>query len=132
MRWLLVLGAEARFEDTFDAAEAMLLDLGDVARLTAVRLTEASDGSPRRFRNCLLMLRCALPREALREALKRIERTLGRGEADGMPIDIDMLACAGDDDSWRPDPHAVAKGEFMAAHVRVLLDEAGVHGLVAR
>jgi len=129
MRWLLVLGAEQRYEHTLDEAETLLLELGEVARLTGVQLTDAADGGPRRFRNCLMTLDCDLSRDAVRDALKRIERALGRGLGDGVPIDIDLLACAVADGPWMPDPHALAKHEFAAPHVRGLLDAAGVAGL---
>ncbi|HEY4555295.1 MAG TPA: 2-amino-4-hydroxy-6-hydroxymethyldihydropteridine diphosphokinase [Lysobacter sp.] len=125
MRWLLLLGAEARYPDTLEAARIALSTFGELQPLTGERLMTDAAGSGRAYRNQLVSLAHDAPRAALVEACKRIERELGRGTLDGVPLDIDVLACA-DGRAWRPDPHATAKGEFDAVHVRVLLDEAGL------
>lgn len=124
MRWLLLLGAEARYAGSLEAARSRLAALGELQALTAERLTGAADGSERRYRNQLVALVHGGPRESLVEALKRVECALGRGARDGVPLDIDLLAC-GEADGWRADAHALAKREFEAPHVRLLLAEAG-------
>lgn len=130
MRWLLMLGAEARYAGSLDAARARLATLGELHALTRPQPTDASDGSGRRYCNQLVSLAHAGGRAAVVEACKRIECELGRGALDGVPLDIDLLACdrgAG----WRADPHARAKREFEAPHVRLLLAGAGlVEGFV--
>ncbi|MFC0679481.1 2-amino-4-hydroxy-6-hydroxymethyldihydropteridine diphosphokinase [Lysobacter korlensis] len=124
MRWLLLLGAQARY-DTLGAAVDALGALGEVHEHAAERLTGSAGGEPGQYRNRLVSLRHAGPREALVAECKRIERDLGRGRLDGMPVDIDLLACAHGND-WQPDPHAVAKREFVMPHVRLLLADAGL------
>lgn len=124
MRWLLLLGAQVHY-DTLAAAVNALRELGEVHELAPERLTAASGGGPGQYRNRLVSIRHPGPREALVGACKRIERDLGRGRLDGMPLDIDLLACT-DGDGWRRDPHAAAKHEFDTAHVRLLLADAGL------
>lgn len=130
MRWLLLLGAEARYGDSLDAACIHLAALGELQPLTQPRLTDAIDGSGRCYRNQLVSLACDSPRGGVVESCKRIERMLGRGSRDGVPLDIDLLACA-DGGRWRMDAHALAKREFDAPHVRLLLEEAGLADLSA-
>lgn len=124
MHWLLLLGAQSRY-DTLDAAVEALRALGEVHELAGERLTGSANGAPGQYRNRIVSLRHAGPREALVAACKRIERDLGRGRLDGMPVDIDLLACS-DGSGWQPDPHAVAKREFAMPHVRLLLVDAGL------
>jgi 7,8-dihydro-6-hydroxymethylpterin-pyrophosphokinase len=126
MQWLLLLGAEAR-HDTLDAALEALRVLGEVEPLTRERLTEAANGAPQRYRNRLVRLHAPLERGALVEACKAIERAFGRGRVDGVPLDIDLLAC-GDGERWHIDAHAREKGEFQSPHVRLLLADAGLDG----
>jgi 7,8-dihydro-6-hydroxymethylpterin-pyrophosphokinase len=130
MRWLLLLGAEARYDDALDLACGHLATLGELRLLTGIRLTDAADGSGRRYRNRLVSVASDSPRDALVDACKRIERALGRGTLDGVPLDIDLLASA-DGNGWRADAHALAKREFDAPHVRLLLREAGLEALRA-
>jgi 7,8-dihydro-6-hydroxymethylpterin-pyrophosphokinase len=125
MRWLLLLGAEARYGDSLDIARVRLAALGDVRPLTEVRLTDAADGGGCRYRNQLVSLEHEGSREALVDACKRIERALGRGTGDGVPLDIDLLAYA-DGSGWKAHTHAIAKREFDTPHVRLLLREAGL------
>lgn len=125
MRWLLLLGAEARYDGSLEVARKQLAALGELQPLGGERLTGAADGSDRRYRNQLVSLVHDGPRAALVEALKRVECALGRGAHDGVPLDIDLLACSGDD-GWHADAHALAKREFEAPHVRLLLEEAGL------
>lgn len=131
MRWLLLLGAEARYADTLDAAREQLRALGPLQALTGERLMNDAAGGGRDYRNQLVSLEHDGPRGTLAAACKRIERALGRGALDGVPLDIDVLACA-QGEAWEADAHAAAKGEFAAVHVRVLLDEAGLARLSAR
>ncbi|GHA78448.1 2-amino-4-hydroxy-6-hydroxymethyldihydropteridine diphosphokinase [Cognatilysobacter bugurensis] len=126
MQWLLLLGAEAQ-HDTLDAALEALRTLGEVEPLTRERLTDAASGAPKRYRNRLVSLDVPLDREALVDACKAIERAFGRGSVDGVPLDIDVLACCVDT-HWQVDAHARAKGEFDAPHVRLLLADAGLDG----
>jgi 2-amino-4-hydroxy-6-hydroxymethyldihydropteridine diphosphokinase len=126
VQWLLLLGAEAR-HDTLDAALEALRALGEVEPLTRERLTEAANGAPQRYRNRLVRLHAPLEREALVEACKAIERAFGRGRVDGVPLDIDLLACS-DGERWHIDAHAREKGEFQSPHVRLLLADAGLDG----
>ncbi len=125
MRWLLLLGAEARYAGTLEAAHAQLAALGRLQVLTEPRQTRDTDGSGREYRNQLVSVACDASRSALVEACKAIERTVGRGVLDGVPLDIDLLACA-PAHLWQRDAHADAKREFEAAHVRLLLQEAGL------
>lgn len=129
MRWLLLLGAEARYGESLETARAQLATLGILQPLTDARMTAAADGSGRRYRNQLVILTRDVPRPALVEACKRIERALGRDACDGVPLDIDLLAHC-DGGGWRADAHALAKREFDAPHVRLLLDEAGLGRLL--
>lgn len=126
MRWLLLLGAEAR-HDTLDAALDALHALGPVEPLTRERLTAAANGDPTRYRNRLVQLHSTLPRDALVDACKAIERAFGRGRVDGVPLDIDVLA-SGDGARWSIDAHARDKHELDAPHVRLLLADAGLAG----
>lgn len=123
MQWLLLLGAEARF-DTLDAALDALRELGELESLTDERLTDAVGGAPMRYRNRLVQLQASLGRDELVEACKAVERAFGRGRVEGVPLDIDVLACR-PDGCWQVDAHARAKGEFDAPHVRLLLADAG-------
>jgi 7,8-dihydro-6-hydroxymethylpterin-pyrophosphokinase len=125
MRWLLLLGAEARYDRSLGAARRQLAALGELHALTAEHLTEAADGSARRYRNQLVALAHDGSREVLVEALKRVECALGRGARDGVPLDIDLLACS-TGDGWQADAHALAKREFDSPHVRLLLEDAGL------
>lgn len=126
MQWLLLLGAEAQ-HDTLDAALEALRVLGEVEPLTCERLTEAASGAPQRYRNRLVRLHAPLDRSGLVDACKAIERAFGRGRVDGVPLDIDVLACRAGED-WQVDAHARDKGEFDAPHVRLLLADAGLDG----
>jgi 2-amino-4-hydroxy-6-hydroxymethyldihydropteridine diphosphokinase len=126
MQWLLLLGAEAR-HDTLDAAIDALRALGEVEPLTCERLTAAANGDAMRYRNRLVRLQSTLQRGALVDACKAIERAFGRGRVDGVPLDIDLLAC-GDGARWCIDVHARDKREFDAPHVRLLLADAGLDG----
>lgn len=128
MRWLLLLGAEARYEASLDIARVQLAALGELRPLTQARLTDASDGSGRRYLNQLVSLAHDGSRSAVVDACKRIERALGRGALDGVPLDIDLLAHA-DGVGWRAERDAIAKREFDTAHVRVLIAEAGLERL---
>lgn len=130
MRWLLLLGAEAHYGHTLDAAQAQLARLGPLQALTEARRTRDVEGRAREYRNQLVGVSCDLSRDALVEHCKAIERDAGRGVLDGVPLDIDVLACASNG-CWRRDAHAAAKGEFDAPHVRLLLDEAGLTGALA-
>ena len=128
MRWLLLLGAESRYGHTLDDALNELRALGPLQRLTPIVETPAADGGSRRYRNLLVCIDAPGPRSALVAVLKCIERGQGRGTLDGVPLDIDVLACdAGD--GWLADPHALGKHEFDAAHVRRLLHDAGLDGV---
>jgi 7,8-dihydro-6-hydroxymethylpterin-pyrophosphokinase len=129
MRWLLLLGAEARYQASLDTARVQLAALGGLQPLTQARLTDASDGSGRRYCNQLVSLAHDGSRSAVVDACKRIERALGRGALDGVPLDIDLLAHA-DDTGWRADEDAIAKREFDTAHVRALLEEAELERLL--
>lgn len=129
MRWLLLLGSEARYDGSLDSARLRLAALGELRPLTQARLTQASDGSGRRYRNQLVSLEYVGSRSAVVDECKRIERALGRGAIDGVPLDIDLLAHA-DGVGWRAEDDAIAKREFDTAHVRVLLEEAGLERLL--
>lgn len=126
MQWLLLLGAEAR-HDTLDAALDALRALGEVEPLTRERLTDAANGDARRYRNRLVRLHASFARRDLVGACKAIERAFGRGHVDGVPLDIDLLACR-DGTRWEVDAHARDKGELDAPHVRLLLADAGLDG----
>lgn len=126
MQWLLLLGAQAQ-HDTLDAAIGALRALGEVEPLTDERLTDAASGAPARYRNRLVRLHAVLERDVLVDACKSIEHAFGRGRVDGVPLDIDVLACRAGA-HWQVDAHARDKGEFDAPHVRLLLADAGLDG----
>lgn len=131
MRWLLMLGAGLEYDGALDAALARLDALGAVRPLTATRITDAHDGSARRYRNRVVELEHPGPRDALVPGLKRIEQALGRGTRPGVPLDIDLLA-RDDGAGWQPDARALAKREFDSGHVRQLLAEAGLDALITQ
>lgn len=125
-RRLLVLGSDDGSGSPIEAALAALSELGPVERLTPVRRMRDDGGSGRWYMNLLACVDNPLEREPLRERLRGIERRLGRSRrGDDVAIDIDLLATESGD-GWRVDAHAADKGEHRTAHVRMLLDEAGV------
>lgn len=125
-RWLLVLGSNLAEDACLRRAMVALEALGEVAQLTPVLLTPARRGDGH-YHNALVTLASPLPGAALGSALKRIEAELGRVR-DGsgvVAIDIDPLA-VDEGRGWRPDAHALAKGELLRAPVPQLLAQAGI------
>lgn len=127
-RWLLLLGSNLEHDAVVREALHRLSDIGPVEKLTGIRRFEAYGSSPGSYYNVLVQLHAAAGRHDVMTGIKALERALGRNPATAgrVDIDIDVLACVGDDGQWVADPHAVAKQEFTRAPVIALLREAGI------
>ncbi len=123
-RWLLLLGSNQPQDSTLRAALKRLGSLGATQALTPIEHLRPASGTGPWYFNALIALQADLPREALRETLRRIEAELGRDRNDParVAIDIDLLGSQ-QDDLWRADAHALAKGEptrWPTAHLLTL------------
>lgn len=125
-RWLLMLGSNLSDDALVHEALRRLQAIGATAALTPVRRFPSHDGRPVDYANALAELSFDDGRAALDASLKRLERALGRDRAacGQVAIDIDILAWR-EEDGWRADEHAQAKGEFERPPVQALLRESG-------
>ena len=125
-RWLLVLGSNLAEDACLRRAMVELEALGEVTQLTPVLLTRARRGDGH-YHNALVALVSALPDAALGQALKRIEADLGRVRDGSGVVAIDIDPLAFDEGlGWRPDAHALEKGELQREPVPQLLAQAGI------
>lgn len=121
-RWMLLLGSNLADDTRLHAAVEHLMALGNGAWLTSIEQHAADGHGAGMYYNALVMLDCEATRETLDAELKWIEAALGR-RRDGsseVAIDIDIVA-SWQDDAWRADAHALAKGEFARATLPRLL-----------
>lgn len=125
--WLLLLGSNQPDDGTLRAAQERLGSLGAVQALTPIEHLRPASGKGPWYFNTLIALHSELPRDGLRESLRRIEIELGRDrrEPDIVAIDIDLLGWQ-QHDLWHADAHALAKGEPTRWPTTHLLKLAGL------